>query len=79
MDGTANHLLSKNALDGRILHIQSQKFSGVIPRLPQQKGRPLPHPFLLTRVATLSGGGARALSASMARRLCRLVIGLAHL
>jgi len=34
---------------------------------------------LLTRVATLSGGGARALSASMARRLCRLVIGLAHL
>jgi len=35
-DGIANHFPAKNALHCRILHIQYQFFSGVIPRTPQK-------------------------------------------
>jgi len=42
MDGTANHFPAKNALDRRILQVQSQTFSGDDAPKSQQK-RPPPN------------------------------------
>ena len=43
----SNHFPAKTALHWRLLHTQSQKFSGVIPRtLAAGRGDPVPHPHV---------------------------------